>query len=102
MYEQSPFNAMDMVRQRARWFGGLYLVVKAPELSLSKRICLGCMTLTWATSPLICIAMVTCLIVQTNISIPFRLFLAMSSSLSCWGYALGMFYSSLDFTDNRI
>jgi egghead protein (zeste-white 4 protein) len=32
MYEQSPFCVMDFVKQRARWFHGIWLIVWSPEI----------------------------------------------------------------------
>lgn len=91
MFEQSPFTVIDFVRQRARWFGGLYLVCRAQQIPFKYRACLSFTTLSWACSPLICIGMFLSLLLRTDVSMQFRIVLALCSSLSCFGYVLGYF-----------
>ena len=57
MYEQSPFTIWDFVKQRRRWFGGLWLCVLAPEIPLSQRLVLGTFMGLWSVSWL-CLALV--------------------------------------------
>lgn len=91
MYEQSPFTVLDFVRQRARWFGGLYLVCMDSVIPFQYRAILTFTTFSWACSPLICIAMFLSLFFKTHLAFEFRVALALSASLSCWGYILGFF-----------
>jgi beta-1,4-mannosyltransferase len=51
--EQSPYCFMDFIRQRRRWFNGLWVVVLCKELELKYRIILGVMMVYWALSPFI-------------------------------------------------
>jgi egghead protein (zeste-white 4 protein) len=57
MYEQSPFTIPDFVRQRQRWFGGLWLCVLEPKISLRPRLIMGTFMLLWSVSWL-CLLMV--------------------------------------------
>lgn len=57
MYEKSPFSLADFVRQRRRWFGGLWLCVLSPDLPLKSRLPLGTFMLLWSLSWM-CILMV--------------------------------------------
>jgi egghead protein (zeste-white 4 protein) len=52
MYEQSPFSIMDFIKQRRRWFGGLWLVCRAPSISLKRRVILGTLIFHWTCCPL--------------------------------------------------
>ena len=47
------------------------------------------MTFTWAFSFFVGIAMLLCMIVNSEVSNAFRIVLAVVASLSCWGYVLG-------------
>lgn len=49
MYERSPFSLADFVRQRRRWFGGLWLCALSPTLPLGDRVILGTFMLMWST-----------------------------------------------------
>jgi egghead protein (zeste-white 4 protein) len=49
MYERSPFSIADFIRQRRRWFGGLWLCVLTPTLPLRDRLILGTFMLMWST-----------------------------------------------------
>lgn len=57
MYEQSPFSVRDYIKQRRRWFGGLWLCVLSPEIPLRQRLILGTFMVLWSVSWL-CLAMV--------------------------------------------
>ncbi len=57
MFEQSPFTMRDYVKQRRRWFGGLWLCVLSPEIPLRQRLILGTFMVLWSVSWL-CLAMV--------------------------------------------
>ncbi|CAK0911715.1 unnamed protein product [Prorocentrum cordatum] len=56
MYEQSPFSVQDFAKQRCRWFSGIWLCVKAPNLPLPHRAFLGSHTLAWGASPFVVLA----------------------------------------------
>ncbi len=57
MYEQSPFSIMDFIKQRRRWFGGLWLCALSPAVPLKNRLVLGTFMSMWSVSWL-CLAMV--------------------------------------------
>ncbi len=57
MYEKSPFSMWDFVRQRQRWFGGLWLCVRAPNIPKRERLVLSTFMVLWSISWL-CIVMV--------------------------------------------
>ncbi|RMG92642.1 MAG: hypothetical protein D6706_16535 [Chloroflexi bacterium] len=57
MYEKSPFSLRDFIRQRRRWFGGLWMCVLSGNLPLKERIILGTFMVLWSFSWL-CIVMV--------------------------------------------
>ncbi len=84
MYEKSPFSLADFVKQRRRWFGGLWLCVLAPGIPLQHRLVLGTFMVLWSISWL-CIMMV-----YVNILIPTGtpLWLAVTGGLSFSYYLL--------------
>ncbi|MEQ8677181.1 MAG: glycosyltransferase family 2 protein [Aggregatilineales bacterium] len=57
MYEKSPFTIMDFIKQRHRWFGGLWLCALAPDIPLRHRYILITFMTMWSLSWL-CIVMV--------------------------------------------
>ena len=57
MYEQSPFSIMDFIRQRRRWFGGLWLCTRGAGIALQDRLILSTFMIMWSVS-WICLAMV--------------------------------------------
>jgi egghead protein (zeste-white 4 protein) len=57
MYEKSPFSVRDFIRQRQRWFGGLWLCVKSPNIPRWERLVLSTFMVLWSISWL-CIVMV--------------------------------------------
>lgn len=64
MYEKSPFTVADFVRQRRRWFGGLWLCVLSRNIPLKERWLLGTFMLMWSTCWL------SLLMVYLNLLIP--------------------------------
>ena len=57
MHEQSPFSVSDFAKQRARWFHGLWLCVRAPGLRLWRRVVLGAFVVSWGFAPLLAVFM---------------------------------------------
>ena len=57
MYEKSPFTVRDFIKQRHRWFGGLWYCVLHNGLPWHDRIVLATFMVMWSVSWL-CIAMV--------------------------------------------
>lgn len=50
MYEKSPFTLMDFVKQRRRWFGGLWLCALTPRVSWRQRATLASFMVLWSIS----------------------------------------------------
>ncbi|MBL8162280.1 MAG: glycosyltransferase family 2 protein [Anaerolineae bacterium] len=50
MYEKSPFSVMDFIKQRRRWFGGIWFCVKTPDLPIKERFILGLFMWMWSVS----------------------------------------------------
>jgi egghead protein (zeste-white 4 protein) len=84
MYEKSPFSLGDFVKQRRRWFGGLWLCVLDRNIPFRHRWALGTFMVLWSISWL-CIMMV-----YVNIFIPTGtpLWLAITGGLSFSYYLL--------------
>lgn len=78
MYERSPFSVRDFVRQRRRWFGGLWLCALSPAIPLKDRLVLGTFMLLWSVSWLCNVMVYVNLIYPTGTP----LWLAMSGGLS--------------------
>lgn len=57
MYEKSPFTVRDFIKQRHRWFGGLWICALSREIPFSQRYILITFMAMWSISWL-CIAMV--------------------------------------------
>eukprot|EP00299_Pterocystis_sp_00344_P017819 c8927_g1_i2.p1 GENE.c8927_g1_i2~~c8927_g1_i2.p1 ORF type:complete len:656 (-),score=147.65 c8927_g1_i2:34-2001(-) len=99
MYEQSPFTLMDFVRQRSRWFLGLWLIMICKDLPLERRNVLGLMMISWAFTPFVCLAIYTSWLVNSTVSLGFSISLATVGALALWGYLLGFWFT---FNPNRI
>jgi beta-1,4-mannosyltransferase len=93
MYEQSPFTVLDFIKQRARWFGGLWLVVLCRGLPCSKRLTLALMTCSWLCSPIVLIAMTLSMIVTTEKMAENVAIIVFVGAASCWGYLLGFVWT---------
>merc|ERR1712216_394164 len=52
MYEQSPFSIMDLVKQRQRWFSGMFLVVTSPLIPMRQRTYLMSCLFSWNLVPM--------------------------------------------------
>lgn len=50
MYEKSPFTVKDFIRQRRRWFGGIWFCALSPELPVKERVILAAFMLMWSLS----------------------------------------------------
>lgn len=57
MYEKSPFNLIDFIRQRHRWFGGLWVCALAKDIPFKQRYILTSFMVMWSIS-WVCITMV--------------------------------------------
>jgi beta-1,4-mannosyltransferase len=51
MFERSPFTFYDFIRQRGRWYRGLWKVVFSKSIMLRYRLFLGFMMTLWSISP---------------------------------------------------
>merc|ERR1719198_670723 len=52
MYEQSPFTMMDLVKQRQRWFSGMFLVCFDPKIPAQQRLALMLCCFSWNLVPM--------------------------------------------------
>lgn len=93
MYEQSPFNVMDFIRQRSRWFGGLVLVCLSSDILLKQRVVLCFMTLSWSVTFLVTIASFTNFLIGTDMSQVYVIATSILAGISCWGYVLGFVWT---------
>lgn len=57
MYEKSPFSIRDFIKQRQRWFGGLWLCALATDIPLKERGIMASFMTLWSISWL-CILLV--------------------------------------------
>ncbi len=60
MIEQSPYTFLDFIKQRRRWFNGLWFVATSQDFPIRYRAVLGLFMAYWSISPfvlLFCIAM---------------------------------------------
>jgi egghead protein (zeste-white 4 protein) len=93
MFEQSPFTLADFVRQRSRWFVGLWLIVLCQTLQLKRRFVLGLMMVSWMLTPPVCIAIYSSWLIETSVSGVFSVCLATVGALALWGYLLGFWFT---------
>jgi len=89
MYEQSPFTVMDFIKQRRRWFGGLWLCCITPKVSLKYRITLWTMTVAWALQPYAFLGMVVSWSISSEASATWRLCSNLVAGFWYWCYFLG-------------
>jgi egghead protein (zeste-white 4 protein) len=52
MYEQSPFTMMDLIKQRQRWFSGMFLVCFCNRIPLQQRLALMLCCFSWNLVPM--------------------------------------------------
>lgn len=50
VHEQSPNNALDFIKQRRRWFIGIYHVLQADDIAFKYKLILFLMSFLWALS----------------------------------------------------
>lgn len=95
MYEQSPFNFMDFVRQRARWLVGGILVCNSTDIPLLYRAGMKIFTTLWAMMPLSYIALALAILWRPygsalgDGSWYYEFTLPTMAVLSLWNYTFG-------------
>lgn len=84
---------MDFIRQRARWFGGLLLVVFSKEVPFKQRAILLFMVISWFLSPVVLVAMTLSMLVTTQRTYEGLAIVIFVGATSCWGYLLGFIWT---------
>ena len=93
MYEQSPFTFGDFMRQRCRWYVGLWLVCMSNAIPVKGRMTLTFFMCTWASTPLIWIALVLNIFIDSDISYGYRMVTSVMAGVSTWGYIVGFLFT---------
>jgi egghead protein (zeste-white 4 protein) len=93
MYEQSPFSLMDLVKQRQRWFSGMFLVVLCPEVPFKCRWKLACLSFSWNLLPVIAVVMVVMTFIHANESWYLATAMATLNTLMMSSYVIGFVMS---------
>lgn len=89
MYERSPFTIRDFIQQRRRWFGGLWLCVRAGAMSFKVRAVLGLFMLMWSLSWLCPLVTVVNLLYPTGTPLPLSLLAGLTFIYNVSMYVLG-------------
>ena len=89
MFEQSPFSIADFAKQRCRWYAGLWLCVRSPNLLLWRRCFLGAHVFSWSLCPLLNILNWVNILVAFERSLLLRVTVTSLYVAPCWGYVLG-------------
>ncbi|CEL99109.1 unnamed protein product [Vitrella brassicaformis CCMP3155] len=99
MHEQSPFDLLDYMKQRRRWFLGLWLVVRHPDIRWRTKLPLLYMQCVWALVPLwTLLGLVPSVIPPVPRTFILALFQTLTSGTWYWCFVYG---SVLNFTWGR-
>ncbi len=89
MYERSPFTIADFIRQRRRWFGGLWLCVRTPQIPFAHRLILGLFIGMWSTSWLCVVMTIVNLLYPTGTPLWLSLLAGLSFAFNVAMYIFG-------------
>mmetsp|Transcript_154263 Transcript_154263/g.268739 ORF Transcript_154263/g.268739 Transcript_154263/m.268739 type:complete len:1199 (-) Transcript_154263:119-3715(-) len=102
MFEQSPFGALDFMKQRGRWFHGMYLTCTSTEIPLRCRVFLGLFLFfnAWIQSTMWILFPVGVAWDSLGVSIPEQVSFSLSQmrTLVNWGFLLGFCMSMTPYT----
>lgn len=101
MHEQSPFSVADFLKQRERWFKGLWLVLQDRELKLKTKITLLQSIILWTLSPLVVFATIQNLFIPSALPDSIRVLGNLTFACYVFFYLYG-FIASVEFTTEKI
>ncbi len=93
MYEKSPFSVRDFVKQRQRWFGGMWLVALSRDLPVKERLLLLFFMLMWTLSWLCPVMLVVNIIFPTGTPVWLAIPSGISAIYTMWLYVVGFLYT---------
>lgn len=91
--ERSPFTILDFVRQRRRWFGGLWYLVCDGSLSFKTKFPLSIMMISWGLSPLSLIPIFTSATIPTVSPFSLVIIFGVFFGTYIWTYLFGFFHN---------
>lgn len=97
MFERSPFTMYDLIKQRGRWFNGLWKLIFDKSIPLNCKFGLVLMVTNWTLSPLSFIPIVFSLVIGSDTPIEYSIVLGFSFGLYLMSYIIGFFFN-FDFT----
>lgn len=91
--ERSPFTIADFIRQRRRWFGGLWLLVRDSTIPLKQKFPLTVMMITWGLSPFSLIPIFTSIFEPTVSPLVLSIIFGIFFGTYVWTYFFGFFHN---------
>lgn len=93
MKERSPFSVIDLIKQRGRWFNGLWKLILDNSISFCCKFGLVMMVVNWTFSPLSLIVVIFTAITGDETPIVYSTVLGFSFGLFLLSYVIGFFYN---------
>ncbi|MCA9905007.1 MAG: glycosyltransferase family 2 protein [Anaerolineae bacterium] len=93
MYEKSPFSVRDFVKQRQRWFAGMWLVALSHNLPVKERWLLLFFMLMWTLSWLCPVMLVVNVIFPTGTPVWLGIPSGISAIYTVWLYVVGFLFT---------
>mmetsp|Transcript_63343 Transcript_63343/g.151123 ORF Transcript_63343/g.151123 Transcript_63343/m.151123 type:complete len:949 (-) Transcript_63343:247-3093(-) len=89
MYEQSPFDLEDFMKQRRRWFAGIWLVCKDVRIPLRWRVLITFMNFWWLLSLPLGAFGTLAAFSPADMTTSYMVAVAMAGTFSTWNYVIG-------------
>mmetsp|Transcript_51917 Transcript_51917/g.121485 ORF Transcript_51917/g.121485 Transcript_51917/m.121485 type:complete len:928 (+) Transcript_51917:88-2871(+) len=89
MYEQSPFDLQDFVKQRRRWFAGICLVCEDPRIPWKWRVFIRVMNFWWLVSLPLGLFGTLAAFSPADMTPSYMIAVAMAGTFSTWNYVTG-------------
>jgi len=89
MYEKSPFTLKDFIKQRQRWFGGIWFCALSPTLPLKDRAILAAFMLMWSLSWTCPVMVIVNLLYPTGTPLWLGIGGGIAFAFTVWMYVVG-------------
>jgi len=89
MYEQSPFDMQDFVKQRRRWFAGIWLVCQDARIPLKWRVAVATMNCWWLLSLPLGLVGTLAAFEPDELTTSYMVAVGLAGSFSTWNYIAG-------------
>lgn len=101
MWEKSPFNLVDLIRQRKRWIQGIWLVVHSNKIPVYNKFFLAMSLYAWSTLPISTLSFVITTVYPISTSIWIGSLGSFCFAVSIYMYIFGVL-KTFDLKDTNI